>query len=695
MERLRVDGRFFRAGTRRETLRLVTWGPFPAGFPADPAAELDRVKQLGFNGLRLYEWPERGFLDHAAERGQGVFAAPLWQAAADFVGQPQLLAEARAAICAGLATTAGHPALAGVFVANEVPADLVRWMGPALVRDTIEELIRSGRGSAPELLWCYGNYPSTEYLEPGNADFTAMNVYLEDEGDLRRYLRRLHHVAGDRPVVLGEFGLDSRRGGRERQAEVLRWAIRAARDEGMAGFTVYGWSDRWWNRGEEVPDWDFGLTDRAGNDKPAAAAVAEAFAASTEPAEPEPPATISVVVCTRDGHDRIGACLEAVGSMQPAAHEVIVVDDGSTDGTSERVAREFPGVRLLRSEGVGLSAARNLGAAAATGEFVAFTDDDCEPDRAWLGELARGFADGWDAVGGPNLPPPPADRAAAVTAAAPGSASHVMLDDREAEHVPGCNLAVRRSTYFELGGFDPDFVTAGDDVDFCWRLRDAGRRIGFRPNAFVWHHRRPTLSGYLRQQVGYGRAEALLMRKHPRRFSPSGDAVWRGAIYSGGPLRVTGDSVIYHGGMGLAGYQGVVARMQPLRALDDRFDGPLARLELGLVSWLAPRLRAWLRIRRFRGPVRGRARRPAAPAAELRLRRERAEPRELLLRRALEAGWEAGEAGDGWDLRQGDTRVLVAVEPGDRRDMVVLLRVWGEPAGIEERLRLGAAADRG
>ena len=126
-----------------------------------------------------------------------------------------------------------------------------------------------------------------------------------------------------------------------------------------------------------------------------------------------------------------------------------------------------------------------------TGEILAFTDDDCAPDREWLVRLGRVFADGrFAAAGGPNLPPPPRNWREAVVCAAPGAPSHVMLDDEEAEHLPGCNLVVTKAAFEAIGGFDPVFHTGGDDVDFCWRLREAGFRLGFAPGAFVWHWRR-------------------------------------------------------------------------------------------------------------------------------------------------------------------------------------------------------------
>ena len=652
---------------------MVTYGPFPAGRRTRPADDFARIRGAGFDAVRLYAWPSREVLDAAAAAGLGVWTAPSWPAAVD-LRRGDALAMARASLAGALAESGGHPALEGVFVGNEIPGDLVRWMGADWTRRQIESLIAMGRRLAPHLIWAYANYPTTEYLEPGNADLTAMNVYLEERSALRRYLDRLQHIAGDRPLLVSEFGLDSRRHGRERQAEVLGGAIRAARESGAAGFAVYAWSDAWWNAGAEVEDWDFGLIDRGGGNKPALAAVASALA---EP-PPAPPATdFSVIVCTRNGLGRIEVCLRALAELRQASYEIIVVDDGSDDGTADRVAAGFPGVRLVRLPPSGLSAARNAGAAAARGAVLAFTDDDCEPDPWWLAELARGFAGGWDAVGGPNLAPAADGWQAAVVAAAPGAASHVMIDDHEAEHVPGCNLAVTAAAFHAIGGFDRRFRTAGDDVDFCWRLRDAGHRIGFAPNAWVWHHRRPTLAAYLRQQVGYGRAEALLMRKHPRRFTPGGDARWSGVIYTGAPVRALGEAVIYHGLMGTAGYQRVIARMQPLRDLDERFDHPLARAVLRLVSWWVPRLRARARTGRFRGPLR--PKRVAEPEASAEAAFWTNDTREEILRDWLRRGWQPADPDADWDLEREGTRVLIACERHDHGHHRALVRIWGNP----------------
>jgi len=131
-----------------------------------------------------------------------------------------------------------------------------------------------------------------------------------------------------------------------------------------------------------------------------------------------------------------------------------------------------------------------------------------------------------------------------------------MLNDRQAEHIPGCNMAFDKRALEVVGGFDPLFTRAGDDVDLCWRLQQAGFKVGFNPAAFVWHYRRSTPLAYLKQQKGYGEAEALLVRKHPEYFNSFGGSIWRGRIYSSSrPGVVMRPSIIYRGTFGGGGFQ--------------------------------------------------------------------------------------------------------------------------------------------
>lgn len=672
--RWRTDGKFFRSGEERVWCRAVTYGPFPPGYPENHLAEFQRIAAAGFNAIRLYQMPGVDLLDSARDAGLKVFAGLEWSASADFLRHPALVAAAEVRLVEALRGIKRHPALAGVYVGNEVPADLARWMGPARVLEVLENLIALGKSEAPHLLFAYSSYPSTEYMEPDNADFTALNVYLEDPAAFRAYLKRLHHIAGDRPLVISEFGLDTRRNGLETQARLLASAMEIAAEEETAGFTVFAWSDRWWT-GMEVLDWDFGLTDRQRVPKPALAACASFRI---------PPASdrdlfASVIVCTRNGRDRIDLCLRACLAMSGGGFEIIVVDDGSNDGTADHVAARFPEVRLVRLEAGGLSAARNAGAEAARGEILAFTDDDCEPDIEWLSRLRKGFRDGvFAAAGGPNLPPAPQSWEEAVVCAAPGAPSHVMLDDVEAEHLPGCNLAVRKSAFMEIGGFDPVFHTAGDDVDFCWRLRDAGHRLAFVPGAFVWHRRRPSIRAFLKQQIGYGRAERILLGKHPHRFSANGGAIWHGFVYGGGPLRAGSGSVIYHGLMGTAGYQAVVGHIQRQRGIIGIFNTPLTRIALQAVNFLQPRLRAWVRNRTWRIKDTPPVGKQTEQTTEFEITSTTGLDRLHYIDLLLADGWRPCGENAEWDLEKEGTRVLLATERGGMLATRTLVRVCGD-----------------
>ncbi len=182
-----------------------------------------------------------------------------------------------------------------------------------------------------------------------------------------------------------------------------------------------------------------------------------------------------------------------------------------------------------------MSSARNTGLHVARGEIVAYIDDDARPDPHWLRYLAAMFREGdWAAVGGPNLTPSEDTPLADCVGNAPGGPIHVLLSDRQAEHIPGCNMAFRRPALVELGGFDPRFRCAGDDVDVCWRLHERGLRIGFSPAAVVWHHPRRSVRAFLRQQSGYGRAEAMLERKWPEKYNRAWQIAWRGRLYGAG-----------------------------------------------------------------------------------------------------------------------------------------------------------------
>ncbi len=677
---LKTDGKFFRLGNERFWLSCVTYGPFPPDRNISHRKEFEKIKSANFNTIRVFSLPDQALLDAAAESGLFVFAGLDWRHYEDFISRPHLFSSAIIRLSGWLQLHQNHSALAGVYVGNEIPSDLVRWMGPDQVRQLLEKLIDVGRGIAPHLLFAYANYPSTEYLELENADFTAFNIYLENSDAFVSYVRRLQNIAGDRPLVISEFGLDSIRNSPETQAETFSWALQQAHAEETAGFTVYAWSDLWFNAGTEVTDWSFGITDRQGNAKPAFE-VCRDF----QPITPSTPQhTYSIIVCTRNGSSRIGDCLHAIDALAGGPYETIVVDDGSTDETAEIVSKRFPHVRLLSIPPSGLSAARNLGAASASGEIFVYTDDDCLPDFEWIARLDRAFQDSKiAAAGGPNLPPKARSDEEAIISSAPGAPSHVLLDDTHAEHLPGCNIAVRREAFHKISGFNPVFHTAGDDVDFCWRLHDAGYELGFTPGAFVWHHRRASICGFLKQQIGYGHAERILLTIHPHRFSKNGEARWDGFVYAGGAIRVANDSLIYHGPMGQAGYQSITNRMLPLRGLDHRFHKPFTDLLLKIVSFLQPQLRSWTRNRRIRFPEFSRSIATTDEESnDFILPAPTRKGRNHILEHLLADSWKSAGECDGWDVKKQGTRLLIATEKLDHQHLNHLIRIWGNPQPV-------------
>jgi GT2 family glycosyltransferase len=411
------------------------------------------------------------------------------------------------------------------------------------------------READPDGLVTYVNYPSTEYLDLSFADIASFNVYLESMERFESYLPRLQNLADERPLLITELGLDSLRGGLEAQASMIGRQVRATFGWGAAGVFVYAWTDEWHRGGEEVHDWDFGLVRRDRTPKPALVAVARAFEETPFPAGFVWP-RISIVVCTYNGSRTVRDCLDGIRAIEYPDFETIVVDDGSNDGVSSIVAAYD--VRVIRTENRGLSAARNTGWQAATGEIVAYTDDDARPDPHWLQYLAWAFRTTRHvAIGGPNIAPHGDGWIAECVAAAPGGPMHVLVADAEAEHIPGCNMAFRRSALAAIGGFDPRFRTAGDDVDLCWRLQDRGGTLGFHPGAMVWHHRRNSVRTYWRQQLGYGRAEALLEGKWPQRYNALGHTTWAGRIYGSGLTRALAwrRGRIYQGTWGSAPFQ--------------------------------------------------------------------------------------------------------------------------------------------
>ncbi len=360
---------------------------------------------------------------------------------------------------------------------------------------------------------------------------------------------------------MGEFGMDTLRHPEEEQAEMLKWHVESVVRGGLAGTFIYTWTDEWWCNGVDITDWAFGLTTIDRQPKKAYHTIEGLFADDQPMIRKVALARypkVSIVVCSYNGGKTLDRCLESLKHVDYPDYEVILVDDGSKDNTPE-IAAKHPWIVNIRQENKGLSFARNVGGYAAKGEVIAYTDSDCMADPDWLYFLVGTLISGdYAGVGGPNISPPAENWIQACVSAAPGGPSHVLLTDVVAEHIPGCNMAFFKWAFEKVGGFDPEYRKAGDDVDFCWRLQQEGQIIAFSPSAIVWHYRRFTLGAFRKQQEGYGEAESLLRFKHLVFFGPTGTAKWKGQIY--GAPRFTwlvNRPIIYHGVFGEGLFQSI------------------------------------------------------------------------------------------------------------------------------------------
>ena len=570
LQRPCIRGKFFFLGDDKYWVRGVTYGTFRpdetgAWYPPPDLVRRDfsAMSEAGLNTLRLYTVPPTWFLDLAASHGLRLMIGLHWEQQLAVAQNVGAFLDDKAAVRAAIirigdsvAHCASHPAVFCYAIGNEIPASVVRWYGARRVQNFLADICRVVKQEDPGALVTYPNYPTTEYLDLPFIDFLSFNVYLESRDRLSAYLARLQNRAGERPLVLTETGLDSLRNGVDKQADMLEWQLATIFESGCAGAFVYAWTDEWHCGGRDVEDWDFGLTTRDRQPKPALTSVSRAFGDVPFGADKCWP-RVSVVVCSCNGARTIDETLTALGRLNYQNYEVLVVDDGSTDDTAS-IAQQH-GFRLIQTENKGLSNARNLGMQAATGELIAYIDDDAYPDPDWLRYLAALFKRSDHAgIGGPNIAPRDDGLIADCVANAPGGPVHVLLSDEVAEHIPGCNLAFRLDLLREIGGFDSRFRVAGDDVDICWRIQERGWTLGFSPAAVVWHHRRRSVGAYWRQQKGYAHAESLLAHKWPQKYNQAGHLNWGGRLYGEGVVNFfLNRPRIYHGTWGSALFQSV------------------------------------------------------------------------------------------------------------------------------------------
>src|SRR2546428_4168369 len=333
-----VRGKFFFLGDQKLYLRGVTYGTFRPRADGSEVPEPDVVERdfagmaaHGFNAVRVYTVPPRWLLDAAERHGLRVMVGVPVERYIGFLADkrkdaPDLAQIVRAAVRA----CADHPAVLCYAIGNEIPAPVARWFGRRRVERFLERLYRAAKDEAPDSLVTYVNYPSTEYLQLDFLDFLCFNVYLESQQRLQAYLARLHTLAGERPVVMSELGLDSRRNGEHQQARTLDWQVRSAFARGGAGAVGYALTHQWSRSGEDVRGWGFRVTRRDRPPKPPLSAGRAALAdVPFSPGLPWPRA--SVVICSYNGSRTRGDFLWGVTQLKSPDYQDIVVDVDSTD----------------------------------------------------------------------------------------------------------------------------------------------------------------------------------------------------------------------------------------------------------------------------------------------------------------------------------------------------------------------------
>lgn len=233
----------------------------------------------------------------------------------------------------------------------------------------------------------------------------------------------------------------------------------------------------------------------------------------------------SVIVPTYARPRQLALCLEALAGLDFShdQFEVVVVDDGSPTPPREVTASfaDRLSITLLTQPNAGPGAARNTGAAHARGQFLAFTDDDCTPEKGWLSRLEAAFREAPDCLlGGRTVNRLTGNAYAAASQVIVDAAYAFYNDDSaSARFFASNNMAVPADRFRQSGGFDVAFRIASEDRELCDRWRHTGGRLVYVPDAVVFHAHPLTFLGFCRQHFSYGRGARRYHRLRARRRS--------------------------------------------------------------------------------------------------------------------------------------------------------------------------------
>lgn len=241
--------------------------------------------------------------------------------------------------------------------------------------------------------------------------------------------------------------------------------------------------------------------------------------AAGSPAAPAPLASVVIPTCNRPEllNDCLARVEQAIGAAGGSRIEVIVSDDSADTLTHDMLASNYPWARWIRGPRRGPAANRNTGVAAAAGEWIIFTDDDCLPEPLWL----RAYLDALGANPACNV----------FEGKTVADRERRRLDEESPVNETGgylwsCNMAIRRELFDGMSGFCESFPYAAmEDVDLRLRLLAQGERFPFVPEAVVCHPLRPSKG--VRFAVKAGRSYLHLVQRHPTLL---GERPWLGFV---------------------------------------------------------------------------------------------------------------------------------------------------------------------
>jgi len=237
----------------------------------------------------------------------------------------------------------------------------------------------------------------------------------------------------------------------------------------------------------------------------------------------------SVVIAVRNEVEHIKKCIVSVLNQDyKGEYDVTVVDGISSDGTYEllkKIQNEYK-FKLLKNPKINAAAGRNIGIENSNGEYVAFIDGDAIASKDWLSQIKKVFEKNDVAgVGGPDmLPEDCSDKSRRIgqimtSPLARGgrlnpSTQHSLSDEEKyVDHIPTCNLCLKREIFGSVGMFDEEFVK-GQDLELNYRIINAGYKLLYSPKIKVVHHRKNHIRDFTRQIFKWAKAKVAIIRKH-------------------------------------------------------------------------------------------------------------------------------------------------------------------------------------